>query len=42
MALLAWIVYARVGLAILRTAWFNIGWLWACVLVVTGAVVVLA
>ena len=38
-ALLAWIVYARVGLAILRTAWFNLDWLWACVLVVTGIIV---
>jgi hypothetical protein len=38
-ALLAWIIYARVGLAILRTAWFNLDWLWACVLVVTGVFV---
>jgi hypothetical protein len=38
-ALIAWIIYVRVGLAILRTAWFNLDWLWACVLVVTGAVV---
>ena len=38
-ALIAWIIYSRVGLAILRTAWFNLDWLWACVLVVTGAVV---
>lgn len=38
-ALIAWIIYARVGLAILRTAWFNLDWLWACVLVVTGVVV---
>ncbi|MGH9253974.1 MAG: hypothetical protein ACRD3C_05325 [Vicinamibacterales bacterium] len=40
-ALLAWIVYSRVGVAILRTAWFNLDWLWACVLVVTGAVILL-
>ena len=40
-ALLAWIIYARVGLAILRTAWFNLDWLWACVLVVTGVFVLL-
>ena len=40
-ALLAWIVYWRVGVAILRTAWFNLDWLWACVLVVTGIVVLL-
>jgi hypothetical protein len=38
-ALIAWIIYSRVGLAILRTAWFNLDWLWACVLVVTGAIV---
>ena len=38
-ALIAWIVYSRVGLAILRTAWFNLDWWWACVLVVTGAIV---
>jgi len=37
--MLAWVVYTRVGLAILRTAWFNLDWLWACVLVVTGVVV---
>jgi len=41
-ALVAWIVYARVGLAILRTAWFNLDWLWACVLVLTGVVVLIA
>lgn len=40
-ALLAWIVYARVSLAILRTAWFNLDWLWACVLVTTGVVVLI-
>jgi hypothetical protein len=38
-ALLAWIVYSRIGLAILRTAWFNLDWLWACVLVITGIIV---
>jgi hypothetical protein len=41
-ATLAWIIYARVGLAILRTAWFNLDWLWACVLVVTGVFVLFA
>jgi len=40
-ALLAWVIYSRVGLAILRTAWFNLDWLWACVLVVTGVIVIL-
>jgi len=37
--LAAWIVYSKIGLAILRTAWFNLDWLWACVLVLTGAIV---
>jgi hypothetical protein len=41
-ALIAWLIYARVGLAILRTAWFNLDWLWACVLVLTGAIVLMA
>jgi hypothetical protein len=41
-AILAWIIYARVGLAILRTAWFNLDWLWACVLIVTGVFVLVA
>lgn len=40
-ALVAWIVYRKLGLALLRTAWFNMDWLWAGVLVVTGAVVLL-
>jgi hypothetical protein len=41
-AVVAWIVYARVGLAILRTAWFNLDWLWACVLVLTGVILLVA
>jgi hypothetical protein len=41
-AAMAWVVYRWVGLAILRTAWFNLDWLWAGALVVTGLVVVLA
>jgi hypothetical protein len=39
--LIAWVVYRKVGLAILRTAWFNLDWLWAGALVVTGLVVLL-
>ena len=39
MTLAAWIVYRKVGLAFLRTAWFNLDWLWAGALVVTGVVV---
>jgi hypothetical protein len=40
-ALIAWIVYRKLGLALLRTAWFNMDWLWAAALVVTGVVVLL-
>ncbi len=39
MALAAWIVYWKLGLRLLRTAWFNLDWLWAGALVVTGIVV---
>ena len=38
MTLLAWVVYHKLGLRLLRTAWFNLDWLWAGALVVTGAV----
>ena len=41
MTLAAWIVYRRLGLTFLRTAWFNLDWVWAGALVVTGAVVLL-
>ena len=40
MALLAWIVYWKLGLGLLRTAWFNLDWLWAGALVTTGVIVV--
>jgi hypothetical protein len=40
-ALVAWIVYRKLGLAFLRTAWFNVDWLWAGALVVTGLAVLL-
>ena len=39
MALVAWIVYWKLGLRLLRTAWFNLDWLWAGALVMTGIVV---
>jgi len=39
MALAAWIVYRRLGLRRLRTAWLNVDWVWAIALVVTGVVV---
>src|SRR6476620_6682035 len=39
MVLVAWVVYRKLGLGLLRTAWFNVDWLWAAALVVTGLVV---
>src|SRR5204862_2250154 len=41
MTLAAWIVYRKLGLAFLRTAWLNLDWLWAGALVTTGLVVLL-
>ena len=41
MTLAAWVVYRKLGLAFLRTAWFNLDWLWAGALVVTGVAVLL-
>jgi hypothetical protein len=41
MALAAWVVYRKLGLGLLRKAWFNVDPLWAGALVVTGAVVLL-
>jgi hypothetical protein len=39
MTLAAWLVYEKLGLALLRTAWFNLDWLWAGALVVAGLTV---
>jgi len=36
--LLAWIVYRKVGLAVLRKAWFNVDLLWAMALIATGVI----
>jgi len=41
MTLAAWTVYRKLGLRLLRTAWFNLDWLWAGALVVAGGVVLL-
>jgi hypothetical protein len=41
MTLAAWVVYRRLGLGLLRTAWFNVDSAWAAALVVTGIVVLL-
>jgi hypothetical protein len=38
MALAAWVVYRKLGLGLLRHAWFNVDWLWAGALLVTGIV----
>ena len=40
--LIAWMVYRKQGVAFLRVAWFNLDWLWAGALVVTGLLVVLS
>ncbi len=42
LAFVAWIVYRKLGLALLRSAWLNLDWLWAGALVATGAVVLLS
>ncbi|MET0167605.1 MAG: hypothetical protein ABW318_21745 [Vicinamibacterales bacterium] len=39
MCAVAWIVYRKLGLGVLRRAWYNTDWLWAGALVVTGVVV---
>jgi hypothetical protein len=39
MTLVAWVVYRKVGLRLLRSAWLNMDWVWAAALVVTGVVV---
>jgi hypothetical protein len=39
--LIAWVVYRKFGLALLRTAWFNLDFIWAAALVITGSVTLL-
>ena len=41
MTLAALVVYRKLGLAFLRTAWLNLDWVWAGALVVTGAAVLI-
>ena len=41
MAVIALVVYEKVGLAILRSAWINLDRIWAFTLIATGAVTVL-
>ena len=35
---IAWVVYRKFGLALLRTAWFNLDVVWAAALLITGLV----
>ena len=37
---IAWVVYRKFGLALLRTAWFNLDVVWAVALVVTGVITI--
>lgn len=39
--LIAWVIYRKLGLALLRKAWVNFDLLWAAALVVTGVVTLL-
>jgi hypothetical protein len=39
MVMAARVVYSRLGLGLLRKAWFNVDWLWAGTLVVAGLAV---
>jgi len=39
LAFAAWIVYRKLGLALLRTAWFNLDLIWAGALVTTGLLI---
>ena len=41
MAIASWVVYRKLGLSLLRKAWFNMDWLWSGALVLTGMVVLL-
>jgi hypothetical protein len=40
--LLAWAVYRKLGLALLRKTWFNFNLVWGVVLVATGLFTLLA
>ena len=40
LAFAAWIVYRKLGLALLRTTWFNLDLIWAAALVLTGLLIV--
>lgn len=42
MALVAWVVYKRLGLAILRQRWVNFDLIWAAALIVVGGIALLS
>jgi hypothetical protein len=39
--LIAWLVYSKLGVAVLRKAWLNLNLVWAAALVVTSVVTLL-
>jgi hypothetical protein len=39
--IIAWVVYSKLGLGILRKAWLNLNLVWAAALVVTSVVTLL-
>jgi hypothetical protein len=39
--LIAWVVYSKLGLAVLRKAWLNLNLVWAAALVLTSVVTLL-
>jgi hypothetical protein len=39
--LIAWVVYRKIGLALLRKVWFNVDLVWAAALVATGLITLL-
>jgi hypothetical protein len=41
MTLVAWVVYRKLGLSLLRKAWLNMDWVWAGALVLAGLVVLM-
>jgi hypothetical protein len=36
-AVAAWVVFAKLGVGLLRKAWFNLDFIWAFALISTGA-----
>jgi hypothetical protein len=40
-ATVAWIVYSKLGLALLRTAWVNLDLIWAAAAIATGLLTLL-